>query len=108
MYSLQKEIQCNRIVKNTTRAGNNCGKRSRDGFLENECESTDATRDGRRLLQFYRNLNERQGGPAERLVLAENQAQLALNAGISQGERGQRFRLQVFRNVRARDEPDSH
>ena len=63
-----------------------------------------AGRRKRRRLQLHRNIDEGQRGAAQRLVFAEDQRQFALNAGVRQRERGQRFRLQVLGNMGARDE----
>src|SRR5579871_6261932 len=53
---------------------------------------------------LHRDVNERQSGPAERLILAEHQSQIAPDLGVGQGDCGKRFGANVLFDVGAGDE----
>ena len=59
-------------------------------------------------LQLDRDIDERQGRPAESFVFAKDQREIALNAGIGQRKRRQHLGLKIFDHIGSRNEADAH
>src|SRR4029077_1576266 len=59
------------------------------------------------LLDLDGNLDKSQRGPAQGLVFAEDQRQIAAYGRVGHGDSGQHARLYIFHYVGARDEADA-
>src|SRR6266567_1821352 len=71
--------------------------------------SSSSARDMRQFFcgfVLHRDVNECKRSPAERLVSAEDQRQIAAHLGVGDGNRTQNFGANVFLDVRAGDETD--
>src|SRR5229473_8138937 len=60
--------------------------------------------DGVYRLDLDRRVNEGEGGPAERLVLAEDKSQVAANGGLGHGNGDQHVGLHILLHVGTSDE----
>src|SRR5438105_14014061 len=61
-----------------------------------------------RRLQLYCNVDKGQRGPAQGLIFAEDQRQVAFDLRVAERDGGQHARLHVLYNVGAPDESNSY